>query len=287
MPPSTQPLFWRNVAMPYVELRQVLDGRLVSYAPHTHQQWSVGAILAGQSEFVCGDRLYYVQSGALVIMNPDEVHACNPQQNSPWAYYMMHLDKSWLAAFLYAGGITAQHSWCDTRADMLSCPALFTGFVTMAQALLSPHCIVAEKDTALRAYLKVLFLRLGNHDGIVDTPVVPHKLHQVAHYLAQHCAEDTAINVISATFGFSTGYLVRAFKRHFNMTPHAYRLNRRVQIAQRALKQGETIATVAHDTGFSDQAHFQRAFKQRVAATPAQYRSALLQQELQHDLQQE
>ncbi len=109
--------------------------------------------------------------------------------------------------------------------------------------------------------------------------MAPNKLYQVADYLSLHCVEDTAIDSISAAFGFSTGYLVRAFKRHFNMTPHAYRLNRRVQIAQRALKQGETIAAVAYETGFSDQAHFQRAFKQRVAATPAQYRGPLLQQE--------
>ena len=103
--------------------------------------------------------------------------------------------------------------------------------------------------------------------------------YQVADYLTQHCAEDTAIDTVSAAFGFSTGYLVRAFKRHFNMTPHAYRLNRRVQIAQRALKQGKAIAAVAHDAGFSDQPHFQRVFKQRVAATPAQYRSEQLQQQ--------
>ena len=100
MTPSTHPLFWRNPDLPYLELRLVLDGRKVTYAPHSHQQWSVGAILAGQSEFLCADRLHYVEQGALVVMNPDQVHACNPRQNSPWAYYMMHLDKYWLADFL-------------------------------------------------------------------------------------------------------------------------------------------------------------------------------------------
>lgn len=277
MTPSTQPLFWRNAAMPYVELRQVLDGRLVSYAPHSHQQWSVGAILNGHSEFVCHNRVHYVQSGALVMMNPDVVHACNPQQHSPWAYYMMHLDSNWLAAFLHTEGVRAQRSWCDTYVDTLSCPVLFAGFVAMAETLLSAQCTVAEKDAALRTYLRQLFLQLDNQADAADSLLTPDKLHQVADYLTQHCAEDTAIDTVSAAFGFSTGYLVRAFKRHFNMTPHAYRLNRRVQLAQNALKQGMAIAAVAHDTGFSDQPHFQRVFKQRVAATPAQYRSAASQ----------
>lgn len=279
MTPSTQPLFWRNAAMPYVELRQVLDGRLVSYALHSHQQWSVGAILSGHSGFVCHNRLHYVQSGALVMMNPDVVHACNPQQNSPWAYYMMHLDKNWLAAFLHEAGVRAQPDWSDTRVDTLSCPQLFAGFVAMAETMLSPQCAVTEKDAALRTYLRQLFVQLDNLADAVDTLSAPEKLYQVADYLTQHCAEDTAIDTVSAAFGFSTGYLVRAFKRHFNMTPHAYRLNRRVQMAQRALKQGKAIAAVAHDAGFSDQPHFQRVFKQRVAATPAQYRSEQLQQQ--------
>lgn len=278
MRPSTQPLFWRNAAMPHVELRQVLDGRMVSYAPHSHQQWSIGAILSGQSEFVCAARLHYVQGGMLVIMNPDEVHACNPQQNSPWAYYMMHLDKNWLATLLYTAGITVQPHWCDTQTDTLTCPRLFTGFVTLAEILMAHHYTLAAKELALRSYLTQLFRQLANSTDTAATQLAPNKLYQVADYLCRHCAEDTAIDTISAAFGFSSGYLVRAFKRHFNMTPHAYRLNRRVQIAQCALKQGETIATVAYETGFSDQAHFQRAFKQRVAATPAQYRGQLLQQ---------
>jgi AraC-like DNA-binding protein len=59
------------------------------------------------------------------------------------------------------------------------------------------------------------------------------------------------------------------------MTPHAYRLNRRIQLGQQALKQGKAIVDVAQTIGFSDQAHFQRAFKQRVAATPDQYRRSV------------
>ena len=82
MLPTTHPIFWRDPELPFVELRQVLDGRKVTYAPHSHQQWSIGAILAGQSEFICEDRLHQVTHGNLVLMNPDEVHACNPKQNS-------------------------------------------------------------------------------------------------------------------------------------------------------------------------------------------------------------
>lgn len=279
MTPSTHPLFWRNPDLPYLELRLVLDGRKVTYAPHSHQQWSVGAILAGQSEFLCADRLHYVEQGALVVMNPDQVHACNPRQNSPWAYYMMHLDKNWLADFLQQAGVRTSALWRDTKVDTLCETALFESFVVLAELLMSAQYSSAEKEQKLKAYLARLFLQLDQQNQSTEDLLPANPLYKVAAYLSEHCQEDRAIESISAEFGYSAGYLVRAFKRHFNMTPHAYRLNRRVQLGQQALKQGQAISAVAQTTGFSDQAHFQRVFKQRVAATPDQYRRSVSEQD--------
>ncbi|MNY72070.1 Virulence regulon transcriptional activator VirF [compost metagenome] len=70
----------------------------------------------------------------------------------------------------------------------------------------------------------------------------------------------------------SPSYLIRAFKQHYGMTPHAFLVNRRIQFAQDRLRSGQLIADVALEAGFADQAHFQRAFKQHLAATPGQYR---------------
>ncbi len=56
------------------------------------------------------------------------------------------------------------------------------------------------------------------------------------------------------------------------MTPHAYLLDQRI-------RQGQPLAEVALASGFADQAHFQRQFKRRVAATPGQYRAQLAPQD--------
>ncbi|MFQ3186781.1 MAG: AraC-like DNA-binding protein [Marinomonas primoryensis] len=275
MTPSTYPLFWRDPALPYVELRQVLDGRKVSYAPHSHEAWSIGAILEGESEFLCADRLHTVERGALVMMNPDVVHACNPRQDSPWAYYMMHLDKGWLASLLYDAGIREHCSWQDTHLDTLVTTDLYELFVAVCERLMTTDLSSSDKSQILESYFIRLFKHLNNNAEITTTMLPSNNLYPVANYLNQFCLEDTSIELISAEFGFSTGYLVRAFKRHFNMTPHAYRLNRRIQLGQQALKQGQSIADVAQTVGFSDQAHFHRIFKQRVAATPDQYRRSI------------
>ncbi|MGJ8645518.1 MAG: AraC family transcriptional regulator [Marinomonas colpomeniae] len=275
MIPSTHPLFWRDTTLPFVELRQVLDGRDVSYAPHSHEEWSIGAILDGQSEFLCADRLHTVEQGTLVMMNPNVVHACNPNQDSPWAYYMMHLDKAWLAALLYKTNTRSTLDWQDSLQDTLVNETFYDDFIHMCEHLMSKALESCEKEQLLQNYFIGLFTYLDNATESVRTQLPANKLYDVADYLNQHCLEETPINLVSSEFGFSTGYLVRAFKRHFNMTPHAYRLNRRVQLGQQALKEGQAIAEVAQAIGFSDQAHFQRVFKKRVAATPDQYRRSV------------
>jgi AraC-like DNA-binding protein len=275
MTPSTHPLFWRDAALPFVELRQVLDGRKVSYAPHSHETWSMGAILNGQSEFLCADRLHQVQYGALVMMNPDVVHACNPQQDSPWAYYMMHLDKNWLAEILRDANVREATGWQDSPLDTLIVEHFYKDFILMCESLMSTTLMSVEKEQLLKTYFVRLFAHLEDSIDSPDTQLPTNKLYDVADYLNQHCLEETPINKISEEFGYSSGYLARLFRRHFNMTPHAYRLNRRVQLAQQALKEGKAIVEVAQIVGFSDQAHFQRVFKKRVAATPDQYRRSV------------
>ena len=275
MTPATHPLFWRDNNLPFVELRWVQDGRKVTYALHSHQEWSLGAILAGQSEFLSEDRLHYVEQGAFVMMNPDQPHACNPRQGSAWSYYMLHLDKDWLAGFLAESGVRTCQDWRDTGLETWYETQLFGDFVLMAKYLMSAEHSADDKAQKLKAFLRSFFVQLDQQQQKPATLLPPNPLYQIADYLSEHCEDDRAIASISADFGYSAGYLVRAFKRHFNMTPHAYRLNRRVQLSQQALKQGEAIAAVALSTGFSDQAHFQRVFKQRVAATPDQYRRSV------------
>jgi len=278
MTPSTHPLFWRDPNLPFVELRQVLVGQNVSYATHSHKEWSIGAILGGESEFLCANRQHYVKSGDIVMMDPDVAHSCNPRPNSPWAYYMMHVDVDWLVDFLHSTGVIKDKHFQPTNVDTLTYLDLYNGFIDLAQTLMpsTSKASTKEKEALLKTYLTTLFQHLYEHETLSTTRLPSGHLPtttllKIADYLSTHYLEDISIEELSRQFDLSTSYLIRSFKQHFNMSPHAYRINQRVLHGQQALKTGLPIADVAHTVGFNDQAHFQRAFKQRVAATPKQY----------------
>ncbi|WP_165662527.1 AraC family transcriptional regulator [Oceanimonas sp. MB9] len=266
------PVFWRDARMPQVELRRSDDGRAVGYAAHSHPQWSLGAITAGESSFLYRQARYRVAAGNLVLMNPDWVHACNPVEGKPWAYYMMYVDTAWLTRLRADNGLLPDRDWRDISTAVVAERRWFDGYLRLAACLQSPRLPLLQKQTALVEYLESLMQHLAGHSVPYPAPV-PKRLRQLADYLDAHSLEEVSLDELCCQCGYSAGHLVRVFRQHFGITPHAYLLNRRVQHGQRQLKAGVPIAEVALNMGFSDQAHFQRTFKRLVAATPAQYRS--------------
>ena len=106
----------------------------------------------------------------------------------------------------------------------------------------------------------------------------PQHLQRAAELMQDDSASPLSLLQLSAVAGLTPSHFVRAFSHHYGMPPHAYLLDRRIRHARTLLKRGQPLAEVALASGFADQAHFQRQFKRRVAATPGQYRTQLARQ---------
>jgi len=270
---KSKPIFWRDARLPHVELRKVADGREVCYAPHTHTQWSMGAITGGKSTFQYLDDHYGVQAGDLVLMNPEWVHTCNPIDNQPWAYLMLYVDTTWLTDLRFRAGLLPEPRWQDISTAVISDPAWFERYCQLAECLLKPGHELLEKQSRVVEFLSDLMHELAKQP-VATCSKTPEVLTDVALYLDEHAADDVSLDDLCELSGFSPGHLIRAFKQHFGLTPHAYLVNRRVQLGRQQLRNGTAIADAALNAGFADQPHFQRAFKRLMAATPNQYRQA-------------
>ena len=268
--------FWRHPALGFLELRETRDGREVSYARHSHDSVSLGAVTGGRSLYeyqVPGEAFTTlpVSRGALVAMNPGEVHACNPCGDAPWSYVMFYLDPDWLAALQcrhatdVAGGWRplAWHHWRD--------PALHGSLVALSRRLFAAEASPATLAGECERLFGALMARgeLFRQQAPVDTP----PLADLVRYIREHCSEALTLEHLAAVARVSPAHLVRCFKRSYGITPHAYLTDCRVRQGQIALKRGEPIAEVALACRFADQAHFQRAFKRLTAITPHRYRS--------------
>ena len=78
---------------------------------------------------------------------------------------------------------------------------------------------------------------------------------------------------MAATVGLSESWFTSLFKATTGQTPLQWQLARRIALAKQLLLRADlTIAGVASQLGFTDQAHFTKAFRQIAAETPAAWR---------------
>ncbi|QSQ25966.1 AraC family transcriptional regulator [Pyxidicoccus parkwayensis] len=267
---SAAPEFWRDARLPFIEGRSIRDGRKVCYAKHSHETFSIGVITGGRSTYLNGKTRERVGAGAVVVMNPEEVHACNPIDDEPWSYRMLYVDVPWLTTLQRDLGFSHNLDFRAFSATVTTEPRLYAGFNRLYGILTSPGAEDLHKHSAAITFFSQV------QQALNPAPTAPRednqKLQRAADFIRDNCTRSLKLEDICAAADLSPSYLTRAFKKRYGMTPHAYLVNRRIQYARTRLKRGHMIADVALDAGFADQAHFQRAFKRVIAATPGQYR---------------
>lgn len=265
------PLFWRDPQLPFIEARSVGDGRKVCYARHSHELFSIGAITAGSCHYLHEKTRHRISTGTVVLMNPDEVHACNPVDGQPWSYLMMYVEPRWLAGIQHGFEQVQDLEFEPVAVTHSQSPLLFNGLLELYAQLIDPTL-----DTQLKYEACIGFFALMQQT--VDRTAFPLKavstrVERAAQYIDQNFMHAIRLQDMGEAASLSEAYLIRAFEQRYHMTPHAYLINRRIQHAQAQLRAGAPIAVIAQQTGFSDQAHFQRVFKKYLAATPGQYKT--------------
>ena len=264
------PRFWRDDALPFIEARAIADGREVCYTRHAHEHFSIGAITAGSSTYIHEQSEFAVDVGTVVLMNPGDVHACNPIDDQSWSYVMLYVDTPWLTDLQHQLGFSDDLAFRRFSVTHTRDASLFAGLNDLYAVLVDPQQDVLRKQSLAVEFFSEVQLQLNPVAQPLREPNF--KLERAAEYIRDNCTHLLKLEDICAAAQLSPSYLIRAFKQHFGMTPHAFLVNRRIQFAQDQLRSGKLIADVALEAGFADQAHFQRAFKQHLAATPGQYR---------------
>jgi AraC-like DNA-binding protein len=267
---ASAPKFWRSDALPFIEARSIEDGRQVCYAKHSHETFSIGAVTGGRSVYLNRHASEWIGAGVVVMMNPDDVHACNPVADERWSYRMLHVDVEWLTALQHELGFSGNLAFRAFSQTMTPDPALFDGLNRLCAVLVDSDTETLRKESAAVTIFSEVQRKL-NPASLPDHDA-SRQLTRAAEFIAENCTRALKLDDVCKAAELSASHLIRAFKQRYGMTPHAYLINRRIQYSRAQLRRGRLIADVALDAGFADQAHLQRTFKRLVAATPGQYR---------------
>ena len=141
-----------------------------------------------------------------------------------------------------------------------------------AFSVLSGEREAGEKEQTLLFLLGLVAERISSpSESRNEADSIPEPVSRVADFLHAHFREDLPLDRLSGISGLSRFHLVRAFRRAFDMTPHAFQMALRIDESKRLLRSGVPIAEAALETGFYDQSHFTRVFREICGSTPAHY----------------
>jgi AraC-like DNA-binding protein len=90
-------------------------------------------------------------------------------------------------------------------------------------------------------------------------------------FIAENFADRITLHDLEKVTGCSSFAIMRAFRRGYGMTFHAFLTATRIAHATRLLAEGESAAVTALLVGFVDQSHFIRHFKRLLGTTPKRF----------------
>ncbi|WP_224965517.1 AraC family transcriptional regulator [Acinetobacter guillouiae] len=268
--------FWTDPQMPYVETRRACQSR-ICYRSHSHPTFSIGAVDCGISRF----NSYFaseeqIQTGSVVIIPAEVEHACNPLENQAWSYQMMHLDAHWVAQ-LFSELVKDieqlyPHHIPLLKPQILTNPHIYQAFTQLNQLLFDPTISILFKQQQLIEVLSEILLPNFEFTLLKQSDYFQKHLGAMIDDM-NHSKQMLSLEDLSQSLGISRYAIIRLFKNNFGLTPHAYQLNLKINIARKRLKSGEAIIQVAHDLGFTDQSHFHHMFKSHTGITPKQFQA--------------
>ncbi|OSQ47050.1 AraC family transcriptional regulator [Thalassospira alkalitolerans] len=103
--------------------------------------------------------------------------------------------------------------------------------------------------------------------------LAPHQLRKSIDYIEENCNRTIRLDELAQLTGLSQSYFCSAFRQSTGMPPNQWQMKARVDRAKEMLSEKDTsLAGIAANVGFADQAHLTRVFRRIVGTTPGAWR---------------
>ena len=264
--------FWRD---PVLRDLEMLHATYVTYAfsRHAHEGFGIAIVESGAMEFDYRGRKHKEPAGSVGIIQPGEMHTGQAAAASGWTYRTLLPAADWL-----------QQAVEDLTDKPSAVPYFASGVIhdkSLNRRLVDLHRLLETSPCALERESHFLYELARLIQGYAsDRPSASsigkehHAVQQIQDYLQSQYRENISLNELAALVHLNPLRLLRTFRKHIGLPPHAYLNHVRIQQAKRLLLSGWSITNTALETGFTDQSHLHRHFKKIVGVTTGQYARA-------------
>jgi AraC-like DNA-binding protein len=258
---------WRLPQLPGIELHR---GKAVTRdcPRHWHEELHLCVIESGSGELHYHGTSYSTPARSLFIVPPGEIHANYTREPNGCHYRNLYIHPNLLRQ-------TVEHVKTYEIESLFSQPVLFNAnlinLYLEAHRGLEGSASRLEQDSLLLHLLVQLIRNQTDKAASTNLRKESDAVSQVRDYIVDNYQENVPLMRLAEITRMSPYYLNRVFCLQIGMPPHAFQTQVRVLKAKKLLREGCAVSAVASATGFADQSHLTRHFKQLVGVTPGIY----------------
>jgi len=253
------------------------DQKMGDLEIHHHDFYEVYLFLGGRVQFQVEAKTFQLESGDLLLINPQELHKPVIDQESQYERMVLWIDRNYLS------------SLCTWDTDLSACfdpempghtNLLRPGKMRSAQLQgllesLAREYYEQQLGSAICAQgLLMQFLvelnRLARKNA-GKAAAEPDLVSQVIAYIGNHYQENLTLESLAGQFYVSKFYLSHEFRARVGVSIHRYIIFRRLLQARDLMAAGIGPGQVYQNCGFGDYANFYRAFKAEYGISPREF----------------
>lgn len=229
--------------------------------------WVMEYILAGRGTIKHAgslNREYYPETGDVYLLPPGNKQDYYSDAQEPWNKIFVNCKGPVIDGLADAYGLSEQ--------------ILFSGMQELEKPFrhiyeCAENKSMPQEQAVKRVELLVheIFRTLGRK--YQQARQETEEIRRVRQYLDSHVGQLVTIQEIAGLIYRSPDYLIKHFKAENGVTPYQYLLKRKMQIAERLLRDTVIpISEVAEQLGYEDAHYFSGLFKKEKGITPGQFR---------------
>lgn len=257
----------RRSAVPGVEAVEAATRH--AFPRHTHQHYGIGLIHQGAQRSASGRGMVEAGAGDIITVNPNEVHDGLPIGDAGRSWRILYFEPPLIerTALDICQGKSPPQELAHPVISKSRAAGLFEQLFAVMTA--------ASEDGVLRGEELLLSLVAQLFERRDAPQPVPAAIRRALQRIDDAPARAATLADLARESGLGRFQVLRGVARATGLTPHAYLMQRRVDLARRLIARGTPLAEAAAASGFADQSHMTRLFVRKYGVSPGAYAAAL------------
>lgn len=246
---------------------------------HFHEFDKVVVLLSGHVDYTVEDITYALKPWDVLLVKHHTIHKALIDKTEPYDRVIIYLDGKYFDRIMPNAGLMDCFEKADKDGRQRITPddgqqerlaaALEDYEAAMRDEELGAEAIRDTQMVKLLVLINRIYASGSTAPDRAEATRDP-KIAAVLSYINENLSRELSVDELAEQAYLSRYHFMRLFKAQTGSTVHAYVRQKRLLYAARLIREGESAARAAAESGFSDYSAFHRAFRECFGISPGQ-----------------